>query len=82
MTARQEDRICVLVGWTARTVEERVILRLQNVHDLPRSPDEIETVRYLMSPNQAVQLANTLYQLTANRPPPPRAGWLRRLFGP
>lgn len=72
-----------LVGWTSSRAGDRLTLRLQSVtKPPPHNPEDVGSQIYLMDRNQAVQLANYLYEMTGQtRPSRRRRGWLARMFG-
>jgi hypothetical protein len=71
----------VLVGWRHHVMDrERIVLTLQlrSTND----PQEVDLTHALLTSEQATLLANTLFELAGQTPPPARArGWFRRMFG-
>lgn len=73
----------VLVGWTAEVAGERMTLRMQCVTTPPphRSGD-VHSHFYFMDRQQALQLANQLFEMTdETKPESSGRSWLTRLFG-
>lgn len=69
-----------LVGWKAHDLGSRIVLTIQTMH---RGEDEANDLReraVLVDRNQAVLLANFLYELTGQSKPQRRT-WMQRLFG-
>ena len=73
----------VVVGWTSELSAERMNLRIECVTTPPpHDPAGVHAHVYFLSRQQALQLANYLYQkLGETKPEPRRRGWLARLFG-
>lgn len=80
--AKAQESYGVLVGWAYRSINNRLDLTLQCVDSTRRAgrhePDDHHIV---MTPQQAAVLANYLYRISGQTPPPKRKGLLRRLFG-
>lgn len=72
-----------LVGWTSTNQGDRLTLRMQSVSKPPpHSSADVHSHLYLMDRNQAVQLANYLFEITGQSKPEARdRGLLARLFG-
>ncbi len=72
-----------LVGWTSTQNGEQLTLRMQSVtKPPPHGREDVHSHLYVMDRNQAVQLANYLFQITGEtRPEAGRRGLLARLFG-
>lgn len=72
-----------LVGWTSTRAGDRLALRLQSVtKPPPHNAGDVESQTYLMDRNQAVQLANYLFEISGQSKPSRRGrGWLTRMFG-
>lgn len=73
----------VLVGWTSTQTGNRVALHLQSVtKPPPHRKEDVHTQICLMDRNQAMQLANYLFEIGETSQPDPRdRGWWRRMFG-
>ncbi len=73
----------VLVGWTHSEFNDRFDLRLQSIQSTRcDEPEDADSHHFMMTRNQAVVLANYLFQITHQTPPRPRKrGILMRLFG-
>ena len=75
------DSYGVLVGWSHSEFTGRIDLRLQAVQSTRRSGrEEVDSHHFMMTPNQAMLLANYLFEIT-HRSPPRRRSWLARWFG-
>ncbi len=75
------DSYGVLVGWTHGEFTGKLDLKLQTVQSTRReSRDDVDVHHFVMTPNQAVLLANYLLRIT-NQSAPPRRGLLTRWFG-
>ena len=71
----------VLAGWTHSEFSGRLDLRLQTVGSSRcDAPDVVDAHHFVMTKNQAAVLANYLFHI-AEQSPPPRRGLLKRLFG-
>lgn len=71
-----------LVGWASSTAGDRLSLRMQSVtKPPPHASGDVHSHIYLMDKNQAVQLANYLYEWSGETRPGKRKGLLARLFG-
>ncbi|QZH75870.1 MAG: hypothetical protein JY451_04590 [Erythrobacter sp.] len=72
-----------LVGWTSTRMGDRVALHLQSVtKPPPHRSDDVESQIYLMDRNQAMQLANYLFEIGETQSPDKKdRGWLARMFG-
>ena len=83
MTANEEDRYGVLVGWTIQDLGARLILRLETVtKPPPHTAQDITSRTLLLSKNQAVQLGNNLFQATGETAPErKKKRWLDRMLG-
>ena len=81
--AAEQKGYGALVGWTASQTRDRVALHLQSVSKAPpHTADDVETQIYLMDRNQAMQLANYLFELGNTTTPSKRGrGLMSRLFG-
>lgn len=69
-----------LVGWKANDLGKRLVLRLQTMHPTDEGDKELIERAVLMDRNQAVVLANFLYEMTGQSKPQ-RRSWIRSLFG-
>ena len=72
-----------LVGWTHEDLGDRVLLRVQSMQPSAQAEaHEPDTLRLLMSKEQAALLGNKLMQIAGETPPSRREGsWFRRMFG-
>lgn len=72
----------VLVGWAHHGSSNKLNLTLQCVQST-RLDDarEIDDHHIVMTPSQAAVLAHYLFQISGQRPPEQRKGFLHRLFG-
>jgi hypothetical protein len=77
------DSYGVLVGWTHSQFDGRIILRLQTATSAGAlTVGEVDSQHIVMTPNQATLLANYLFTITNQSPPPRRKrGLLSRWFG-
>ncbi|AKQ42816.1 hypothetical protein CP97_13440 [Aurantiacibacter atlanticus] len=82
MKSQSEDYGAV-VGWSSTTVGDRVTLHVQSVAKPPPfSKDDVKTQIYLMDRNQAMQLANYLFEMgDTTSPRRSDRSLLKRLFG-
>lgn len=79
MATKTEDHFNqhgALVGWTHEDLGDRVMVCMQSQRS--RADDDVDTVQYLMTKNQAVVLANYLFKISGRLPAPPRK---KRWFG-
>lgn len=76
------DGYGVLVGWRHEEVSGRLILKIESVRSLEQSErNDIDTQHLVMTHNQAVVLANYLFEIAGQTPTIRRKrGWLARLF--
>lgn len=59
-----------LVGWMTETTGNRVILKIQSVdRPPPHTEGDVSTFILMMDKNQAVQLGNTLFEMTDQSSP-------------
>jgi len=81
--AADRDMFGVLVGWSHGHFNGRIDLKLQTAHStVELQQGEIDNHHIVMTPNQAVLLANYLYTITDQSPPTKRSrGRLARWFG-
>lgn len=81
-TSRNED-YGALVGWKSTAAGERIALHMQSVtKPPPHTKDDVQTQIYLMDRNQAMQLANYLFEMgNTSSPGKSDRGLLKRLFG-
>ncbi len=81
--ASQQKGYGALVGWTSTRTGDRIALHLQSVtRPPPHTAQDVESQIYLMDRNQAVQLANYLFEMgDTKRPDRKDRGWLARMFG-
>jgi hypothetical protein len=81
--AMDRDVFGVLVGWSHGQFNGRIDLKLQTAHStVELQQGKIDIHHVVMTPNQAVLLANYLYTITNQTPPPQRKrGRLARWFG-
>ncbi|WP_340588797.1 hypothetical protein [Erythrobacter alti] len=72
-----------LVGWTSTNTGGRVALHLQSVtKPPPHTSDDVQTQIYLLDRNQAMQLANFLFEVGETSTPERRdRSWIKRMFG-
>lgn len=72
-----------LVGWVHHQFGDRFILGMQSVRTTQQQHErEIDLSHFVMSPTQALQLANYIYQVLDQEPPNEKdRGWFRRVFG-
>jgi hypothetical protein len=82
-TPADRDSYGVLVGWTHGRFDGRIDLRLQTAHSSGAlAKGEIDNCHIVMTPNQATLLANYLFTITNQTPPPQRKrGRLAKWFG-
>lgn len=69
-----------LVGWKVNDLGQRMVLHLQTMHRSETSDKELRERAVLLDRNQAVLLANYLYELTGQSRPQ-RRSLLQSLFG-
>jgi hypothetical protein len=69
-----------LVGWKADDLGTRIVLRLQTMHRGADAEKELKERTILIERNQAVLLANYLYEMTGQSKPK-RRGLMQALFG-
>jgi hypothetical protein len=69
-----------LVGWKANDLGKRIVLRLQTMHRGEDDGHELKERAILLERNQAVLLANFLYEITGQSKPH-RRSLLQTLFG-
>ncbi|NVE93366.1 hypothetical protein [Altererythrobacter lutimaris] len=69
-----------LVGWRADDLGQRVVLHLQTMHRNGSSEREMRERAILLDRNQAVQLANYLFEAIGETKPAKR-GAIRAFFG-
>lgn len=69
-----------LVGWKVNDLGPRMVLRLQTMHRTEESDKELRERAVLLDRNQAVLLANYLYEMTGQSRPR-RRSLLQALFG-
>lgn len=69
-----------LVGWKVDDLGKRMVLHLQTMHRTEQSDKELRERAVLLDRNQAVLLANYLYEVTGQSRPK-RRGLLQTLFG-
>jgi hypothetical protein len=81
--ASDRDSFGVLVGWTHSQFNGKIDLRLQTAQSSTGlAKGEVDNVHVVMTPNQAVLLANYLFTVTGQTPPPKRSkSRLGRWFG-
>jgi hypothetical protein len=77
------DSYGVLVGWTHGRFDGRIDLRLQTAPSSGAlAKGEIDNCHIVMTPSQATLLANYLFTITDQTPPPQRKrGRLAKWFG-
>lgn len=79
---QDRDDYGVLVGWTHAEFADKFDLRLQTVKSTRHlQQDEVDNHHIVMTPSQAVLLANYLFEVTGQTPPTPRKGRLARWLG-
>ena len=83
MTANEEDRYGVLVGWTIQDLGARLILRLETVtKPPPHTADDVASTVLFLSKSQAVQLGNNLFRISGETAPArTKRSWLDKLLG-
>ena len=65
-----------LVGWRTDDLGDRLVLKLESVTTPPpHGPEDVHLFLYLMSKQQAVQLATELFRVAEATPPKPRRRW-------
>ena len=70
-----------LVGWKANNLGSRIVLNMQTMHQSDGDGDkEMRERAILLERNQAVLLANYLYEITGQSKPR-RRSFLQSLFG-
>jgi len=70
-----------LVGWKANSLGSRIVLNIQTMHQSDGDDDkEMRERAILIERNQAVLLANYLYEITGQSKPR-RRSFLQSLFG-
>ncbi len=70
MMFKEKTQHGALVGWMTETTGDRVILKIQSVDKPPpHSEEDVGTFILMMDKNQAVQLGNTLFEMTAQSSP-------------
>ena len=69
-----------LVGWKINDLGPRMVLQLQTMHRTENADKELRERAILLDRNQAVLLANYLYEVTGQSKPK-RRGFLQSLFG-
>ena len=69
-----------LVGWKVNDLGQRLVLHLQTMHRTENEDKELRERAVLLDRNQAVLLANYLYEVTGQSRPR-RRGLLQTLFG-
>jgi hypothetical protein len=70
-----------LVGWKANNLGNRIVLNIQTMHQADNEGDkEMRERAILVERNQAVLLANYLYEITGQSRPR-RRSFLQSLFG-
>jgi hypothetical protein len=70
-----------LVGWKANSLGSRIVLNMQTMHQSDGDGDkEMRERAILLERNQAVLLANYLYEITGQSKPR-RRSFLQSLFG-
>ena len=77
------DAYGALVGWTHEDLGDRVVLRIQSMQSSAQVEDhEPDSLRLLMSKQQAALLGNNLMQIAGQTLPSTRdRSWFRRMFG-
>lgn len=69
-----------LVGWKANDLGSRIVLKLQTMHRTDGDDKEMRERAILLERNQAVLLANYLYEITGQSKPH-RRSFLESIFG-
>lgn len=69
-----------LVGWKANNLGSRIVLNLQTMHLAEGEDKEMRERAIMMESNQAVLLANYLYEITGQSRPR-RRSLLESIFG-
>lgn len=69
-----------LVGWKINDLGQRMVLQLQTMHRTDEEEKQLRERAVLLDRNQAVLLANYLYEVTGQSKPK-RRGLLQALFG-
>ena len=83
MADRNTEDFGALVGWTTTRTGDRVTLRMQSVdRPPPHKSGDVHSHFYVLDENQAVQLGNTLFEITDQTKPDRKGrGLLVRLSG-
>lgn len=67
-----------LVGWRTEDLGDRMVLKLESVTTPPpHHAGDVRDFLYLLTKQQAVQLATELFRLSGATPPAGRRGWFR-----
>ncbi len=69
-----------LVGWKMDDLGKRMVLHMQTMHRTDDEDNEVRERAIMLDRNQAVLLANYLYEMTGQSKPK-RRSFLQALFG-
>ena len=69
-----------LVGWKMNDLGKRMVLHMQTMHRTETEDNEVRERAIMLDRNQAVLLANYLYEMTGQSKPQ-RRSFLQSLFG-
>lgn len=69
-----------LVGWKMNDLGKRMVLHMQTMHRTETEDNEVRERAIMLDRNQAVLLANYLYEMTGQSKPR-RRGFFQSLFG-
>ncbi len=75
------DKFGVVLGWTANSFDERIVLCMQSSRLRPKSDTDVEEFRYMLDKQQAALLGNFLIRMAGETAPAPRRKGWRRWFG-
>lgn len=83
MANKEHHDYGALVGWTSTRTDDRIALHLHSVSKPPpHAQDDIQSRIFLMDRNQAMQLANFLFEMGDTSKPSKRGrSAFARLFG-
>lgn len=83
MEGKPREDFGALVGWTSSRMDGRLTLRMQCVDSPPpHARRDVRSHFYVMDDQQAIQLANHLFEIAGQSKPDRRGrGLFSRLFG-
>ena len=83
MASQVKEDYGALAGWTSSRKNGRLTLRMQSVTSPPpHARRDVHSHFYVMDDQQAIQLANHLFEITGqSKPDIRRRGLFARLFG-